>query len=442
MNDGKIYTYSSTFTANQRGKLYRFTQDGKPDLTFGNKTNYVALADILPGSINVVNSIRFQNDTIVITTYNEGNLAITFYLTNGTLITQTSIRDPFLNIDDRERIYSMVQWLNPLGEITGIYNSIGSSTNRYIKFTLTNGEIQLRNLSGFLPSLVDNDTLVGKPLNLIILGDKLYGKCVRRTMNLDSSIQITGYTYRLNMDLELDLAFAQNGFFQMKDSFYGTGLYVATSNGIRLYDKNTWIHLTLSGEIDSTQGINGYQTYYHPKGTFKLGDNTYILFENIYHTEDKVSQWFATLREKDGSLITSFEQNGYWPDEGIYNGSPGYLNTSFLLENNVLLVYIVSNNWKSFFYKYYVTGYVLGADELKPNKDLSLYPNPAHDLLHLKGQSTDILNYTILNVRGQVMKEDILNSRTIEISDLESGFYFLRLDHKSNKSIIHKFIKQ
>jgi hypothetical protein len=81
----------------------------------------------------------------------------------------------------------------------------------------------------------------------------------------------------------------------------------------------------------------------------------------------------------------------------------------------------------------------VGISEVESNS-LNVFPNPAHETLVIQeGKSND--SYFILNASGQVVKQgNVLNGR-IEIEDLPSGLYIIRIDQ--NGATRHaRFVKQ
>ena len=87
----------------------------------------------------------------------------------------------------------------------------------------------------------------------------------------------------------------------------------------------------------------------------------------------------------------------------------------------------------------------LGITELLKQNDFMLYPNPAKSVLTIKStlEGSATLDYDIIDVLGKtIIKNETTNLNfNINISDLNSGIYFLRL--KINNSIIvKKFVKE
>lgn len=72
--------------------------------------------------------------------------------------------------------------------------------------------------------------------------------------------------------------------------------------------------------------------------------------------------------------------------------------------------------------------------------DLTLYPNPARDLLSIKSEKP-IKSYTICSIYGVRLQSDILNNTEIGISGLSSGTYFLSVDYVDGGRGVEKFVK-
>jgi len=76
----------------------------------------------------------------------------------------------------------------------------------------------------------------------------------------------------------------------------------------------------------------------------------------------------------------------------------------------------------------------VGVDEATVNS-FSLYPNPAENTLYI-GTEASVKNYVIFNATGSIIKEG--TRKTVDVSSLESGMYFIRMNGSSAK----KFIKR
>lgn len=83
---------------------------------------------------------------------------------------------------------------------------------------------------------------------------------------------------------------------------------------------------------------------------------------------------------------------------------------------------------------------LLSSSDVKLNKKLSLYPNPASDDIHIEGLS-DIKNYKIYEASGRLVKEGNPNNDIINVSSLPKGNYIIQLITKE-KTLSSKLIKK
>ncbi|MEN8155539.1 MAG: T9SS type A sorting domain-containing protein [Bacteroidota bacterium] len=70
----------------------------------------------------------------------------------------------------------------------------------------------------------------------------------------------------------------------------------------------------------------------------------------------------------------------------------------------------------------------------------SFYPNPAGDMIRIKSE-TILTGVTIFNVAGQMVKEVSENFESINVEDLSTGMYFIKMDAESGSST-QKMIKK
>jgi len=79
---------------------------------------------------------------------------------------------------------------------------------------------------------------------------------------------------------------------------------------------------------------------------------------------------------------------------------------------------------------------------LEENKlsSISLYPNPCSDVLNI-GQGWNNATYKLINTKGNLVKEGILNEEEIVVADLAKGVYFIQIIGGKGKAHA-KFFKQ
>ena len=72
-------------------------------------------------------------------------------------------------------------------------------------------------------------------------------------------------------------------------------------------------------------------------------------------------------------------------------------------------------------------------------KHIKIYPNPANKLLNISTQE-QINSIQIIDVTGKVIKVFASDNMQLDISELNTGIYYLEIKNKTKKSIT-KFIK-
>ncbi|WP_223605900.1 GEVED domain-containing protein [Chryseobacterium sp. OSA05B] len=82
----------------------------------------------------------------------------------------------------------------------------------------------------------------------------------------------------------------------------------------------------------------------------------------------------------------------------------------------------------------------LAVDEISKSKEISIYPNPASEVLHISGLSSD-MDYEIFSASGQKTGEGRTSENTVDIRHLAKGIYFIQLKNKENTTRV-KFIKK
>ena len=80
------------------------------------------------------------------------------------------------------------------------------------------------------------------------------------------------------------------------------------------------------------------------------------------------------------------------------------------------------------------------------NAIISISPNPASDFINVKLKSKNYSNYSIIDITGKQILNDIIgdndNAIKIDISSIAKGTYFLKLQAIDNNNTLHKFIKR
>ena len=79
----------------------------------------------------------------------------------------------------------------------------------------------------------------------------------------------------------------------------------------------------------------------------------------------------------------------------------------------------------------------MDAQEMMEEATVSLFPNPANDVVYIAAEGNKISHVTIIDLSGKVVKEmviDLSENVEVDVNDLTSGMYTVSV-HLSNGSI-------
>jgi len=86
----------------------------------------------------------------------------------------------------------------------------------------------------------------------------------------------------------------------------------------------------------------------------------------------------------------------------------------------------------------------LGTEDEKKNTGFRIFPNPADNVLNIETDLLSLINFSVLNSHGQVMKTGLLQGKaTISTGDLPPGLYVLLFyDVQGREHMVKKFTKK
>ena len=87
----------------------------------------------------------------------------------------------------------------------------------------------------------------------------------------------------------------------------------------------------------------------------------------------------------------------------------------------------------------YTNNTLSSSDFTENNIEVSLYPNPANDILNIE-MTSDVKSIEIYNIQGQKVLS--LNQKQINVSNLASGIYMIRIQDVDNAIATKKIVKQ
>ena len=84
---------------------------------------------------------------------------------------------------------------------------------------------------------------------------------------------------------------------------------------------------------------------------------------------------------------------------------------------------------------------ILGVESVEDDSNMEVYPNPANDIIYMKGDNIQYVE--IYNTVGsRVISKNVIDSESINIADLTSGIYFVRIVDKQGNTTTTKIVKR
>ncbi len=202
-----------------------------------------------------------------------------------------------------------------------------------------------------------------------------------------------------------------------------------------LGDEQDEINLGLSSRtvIFDFNDLDSPQIYFEYTGSTPATDhNGYIKGDKFY-----LSNNAAGLRVMDISDIANqnMTEVGYF-DSYISDNNAGYNGAwnvyPFFESGNI----VISDRTEGFLL---VKPSTLASDDFEFDNGLSIYPNPASDLVTVKSENAIISTIHIVDVLGNLIySEKEINSQTkmIDLSAFSNGLYFMKINNGSTKKIL------
>lgn len=81
-------------------------------------------------------------------------------------------------------------------------------------------------------------------------------------------------------------------------------------------------------------------------------------------------------------------------------------------------------------------------DNLKNNKDITIYPNPIQDVINIQSKASGEFDYFVYNTAGQLILKGKSSDKKINAQTLKTGNYILEIKNNEGAKSVHKFIKQ
>lgn len=147
------------------------------------------------------------------------------------------------------------------------------------------------------------------------------------------------------------------------------------------------------------------------------------------------SQWQALWGRRN--VFTAAGQETYRDIENEPKDSRNDLNVNWIYETYVKSK--CSNDQSSVWYgPLYSTQIILGTDDIATKKS-SIYPNPTRNFININSSAT-VSKVLIYNIDGKKLQEE--TSSKVDLSQLPSGNYLLKIEFADGRSETQKVIKQ
>lgn len=164
-----------------------------------------------------------------------------------------------------------------------------------------------------------------------------------------------------------------------------------------------------------------------------------VMFKSFYGV-DAFGQFYRNLSNKSEHLLlvdafgniiddVNYADSSPWPAEADGNGY--YLQLSDVNSDNGLAASWVATNLS-----------LTKNEEVDYNDQLALYPIPARDNVHIVGNDVNITHYEIVDLTGRMLKSDAPQNNTINVSELASNIYIVKLYTDSGKCFVRRMIKK
>lgn len=129
---------------------------------------------------------------------------------------------------------------------------------------------------------------------------------------------------------------------------------------------------------------------------------------------------------------------------GVYSGGNlTYSGSGSLLTDSIVINYHQINpDFQQDICLVYKKGIIIKTnEELKNETTIHIWPNPATDQINVEINNIEISKIEIVDMMGVLLKSCPELKKTIDISDLSNGIYFIKITTCDNEIIIRKIMK-
>ena len=243
---------------------------------------------------------------------------------------------------------------------------------------------------------------------------------------------------------------AGNNNIEVEFDFYTGAVTTSTSQvGLRIYGLDGSTYRTLAGfsYITNTRVLSGV-AYLNNSGTLgtysiTLQSGGLVLNANTWY---RIGVGYNTTNGQPYWKINSTSSTITLTNSAFYTGPFSPVEVDFLQvapTTNSTTATLIFDNYIA---KATATDNLLGNEAFSSEigGTLAIYPNPVKDVLNVKTETMNFESFQIYDVKGRVVKDVIVNqnSSQLNVADLESGVYMIKIVTDQGSSTTKKFIKQ
>lgn len=425
----------NTYNGTTKYKLIRLNIDGSIDTSFNIGTGFI--------NTDIVYAVALQSDGKILvggdfTSYN-GNTTYNFLIrlnTNGSLDTSFNSGGTGFYVESDNYVRTiLIQPDNKIlvGGNLSSYNNDGQAAREIIRLN-TNGS-------------KDNDFYVPN----LTIGTNQNANIKTISLQSDNKIIIGGEFTSLsggtqNRLVRLNTNGLKDNSFNIGTGFNGTvfativqpdgkilvGGHYNTYNG----NESKYLErLNTDGSKDINFAIGTGFEEYKPIYAIKLQTDGKILVGGDFHSYNSNTQNGLIRLNTDGTKDNLFDV-GFGFSATL--SSSGVNEISIQSDNKILV-----GGAYSHYYNNIPTGHIvrlLGDSVLATDsyfrESMMIFPNPTSDFINVTGFKPNE-NAIIINLNGQVLKSTKIDKDRIDVSDLKTGIYFVKI-----KNVFSKFIKK
>ncbi|NQU85094.1 MAG: T9SS type A sorting domain-containing protein [Mariniphaga sp.] len=206
----------------------------------------------------------------------------------------------------------------------------------------------------------------------------------------------------------------------------------------------------MSGGINAWNSM-GYPTTFEFAPELGIYDCSFRLADTIARNESDTIRIMMTNAANDTLKINSISTSGgeyysytFSENMELLGGQDHYLELIFSsseLITDILNIQIESNAGNQEIILSRSSSDLTGP-EINSISILEIYPVPARNKLFIRGSNlSSKTDYKIIDLYGRAIKQSKSSGNSIDISELNTGIYFLQIQN-SGKNIIKRFVKQ